>query len=146
MIDHSKAKEHIDAYFDRMTKISNKQGLPSRLRFMLKDLIDPRRNGCQQRKKVEGPKVIEEVHRDAVQELHGQGGRSRGTNMGHAGQRLVTPLDHGVRGPAMPPYMAGAQMGSLPHMGGIKRPQPHMGPRDRRFTSQDARIVDRAQF
>ena len=45
MIDHSKAKEHIDAYFDRMTKMFNNQGLPSRLRFMLKHLIDPKRNG-----------------------------------------------------------------------------------------------------
>ena len=144
MIDHSKAKEHIDAYFDRMTKMSNNQGLPSRLRFMLKDLIDLRRNGWKQRKKVEGPKKIEEVHRDAMKELHGQGCHSRGANMGHSGRRLVTPLDHGVRGLAMPPYMAGAQMGSLPHMGGIKGPQPHMGPHDHGFTSQDAHILDKA--
>ena len=66
MIDHSKAKEHIDAYFNRMAKMSNKQGLPSRLRFMLKDLIDLRRNGWKKRKKVEGPKKIEEVHRDVL--------------------------------------------------------------------------------
>ena len=71
MIDHSKAKEHIDAYFDRMTKMSNNQGLPSRLRFMLKDMIDPRRNGWQQRRKVDGPKKIEEVNRDSMQEIHG---------------------------------------------------------------------------
>lgn len=146
MIDHSKAKEHIDAYFFRMTKMSNNQGLPSRLRFMLRDLIDLRKNGWQQRRKVEGPKKIEEVHRDAVQELHGQGGRSRGTNMGHSGRRPLTPHDHGVRGPAVSPYSAGTQMGSLPHMGGSRAPQPHMGPRDRGFTSQDARIVDRAHF
>ena len=44
MIEHSKAKEHIDAYFDRMKKMSNTQGLPSRLRFMLKSLIDLMRN------------------------------------------------------------------------------------------------------
>ena len=54
MIDHSKAKEHINAYFDRMTKIPNTQGFPSRLRFMLKDLIDLMRNGWKQRWKVEG--------------------------------------------------------------------------------------------
>ena len=100
----------------------NTQGLPSRLRLMLKDLIDLRRNGWKQRKKVEGPKKIEEVHRDVVQELHGQGGRSQGTNTGHASRRLVTPLGHGVRGPVITPYMACAQMGSLPHMGGIKGP------------------------
>ena len=62
---------HIDSYFDRMTKMSNNQGLPSRLRFMLKDLIDLRRNGWKKRKRVEGPKKIEEVHQDAMQELHG---------------------------------------------------------------------------
>lgn len=146
MIDHPKAKEHIDAYFFRMTKMSNNQGLPSRLRFMLRDLIDLRKNGWQERRKVEGPKKIEEVHRDAVQELHGQGGRSRGTNMGQSGRRPLTPHDHGVRGPAVPPYSAGTQMGSLPHMGGSRGPQPHMGPRDRGFTSQDARIVDRSHF
>ena len=71
MIDHSKAKEHIDAYFDRMKKMSNTQGLPFRLRLMLKDLIDLRRNGWKQRWKVEGHKKIEEVHRDAMQGLHG---------------------------------------------------------------------------
>ena len=71
IIDHSKAKEHIDAYFDRMTKMSNNQGLPSRLRFMLKDLIDPRRKGWKRRRKFEGPMKMEEVHQDAMQELHG---------------------------------------------------------------------------
>ena len=58
--------------------------------------------------------------------------------MGHAGQRLVTPLDHGVRGSTMAPHMEGAQTGSLQHMGEIKGPQPHMGPHDCGFTSQDA--------
>ena len=46
----------------------------------------------------------------------------------------------------MPTYMVGAQTGSLPHMGGIKGPQPHMQSSNHGFTSQDARIMDRAQF
>ena len=66
--------------------------------------------------------------------------------MGHSCQRLVKPLDHGGRGPAMPPYMASEKTNSLPHMDGIKGPQTHMGSRDHGFTSQDARIVDRAEF
>jgi len=68
MIDHQKAKEHIDAYFDRMKALSNNMYLSSRVRFMLKDAIDLRMNKWQQRRKVEGPKKIEEVHRDAAQE------------------------------------------------------------------------------
>ena len=59
-----------------------------------------------------------------MQELHGQGGCSRGTNMGHSSRRLVTPLDHGVRGPAMPPYMEGAHTGSLRHRLELKGHNP----------------------
>ena len=36
--------------------------------------------------------------------------------------------------------------GSIPHMDGIRGPQPHMGPRDYGFTSQDAEIMDRDKF
>ncbi|KAE8038534.1 hypothetical protein FH972_011034 [Carpinus fangiana] len=69
MIDHKKVKEHMDAYFDRMKTLSNNMNLSSRIRFMLKDAIDLRKNKWQQRNKVEGPKKIEEVHKDAAQEL-----------------------------------------------------------------------------
>lgn len=37
MIDHPKAKEQMDAYFDMMTKLSTNQKLSSRVRFMLRD-------------------------------------------------------------------------------------------------------------
>ncbi|KAJ0961829.1 hypothetical protein J5N97_029657 [Dioscorea zingiberensis] len=60
MIDHSKAKEHMDAYFDMMLKLSTNQKLSSRVRFMLRDAIDLRKNRWQQRRKIEGPKKIEE--------------------------------------------------------------------------------------
>ncbi|XP_068328662.1 eukaryotic translation initiation factor 4G-like [Pyrus communis] len=69
MIDHPKAKEHMDAYFERMKSLSNNMKLSSRVRFMLKDAIDLRKNKWQQRSKVEGPKNIEEVHRDAAQNV-----------------------------------------------------------------------------
>ncbi|KAI3743857.1 hypothetical protein L1987_56924 [Smallanthus sonchifolius] len=62
MIDHPKAKEHMDVYFDMMFQLSNNMALSSRVRFMLKDAIDLRKNKWrQQRRKVEGPKKIEEV-------------------------------------------------------------------------------------
>ncbi|MBA0553269.1 hypothetical protein Golob_012464, partial [Gossypium lobatum] len=75
MIDHPKAKVYMDAYFERMAKLSNNVKLSSRVRFMLKDAIDLRKNKWQQRRKVDGPKKIEEVHRDAAQERQAQASR-----------------------------------------------------------------------
>ncbi|XP_062097466.1 eukaryotic translation initiation factor 4G-like [Humulus lupulus] len=62
IIDHPKAKKHMDAYFDSMETLSNHMTLSSRIRFMLKDTIDLRKNKWQQRKRVEGPKEIQEIH------------------------------------------------------------------------------------
>ncbi|KAF8412497.1 hypothetical protein HHK36_000462 [Tetracentron sinense] len=68
MIDHPKAKERMDAYFDMMTKLSNNMTLSFGVRFMLKDTIDLRKNKWQQRRKGKGQEKMEEVHRDASQE------------------------------------------------------------------------------
>jgi len=144
MIDHAKAKEHIDAYFDRMAQMLNNQKLPSRLKFMLRDIIDLRKNGWQQRRKVEGPKKIEEVHRDAVQERQVQGGRlSRNPNVGHPGRRLPTP-DRSFRSPATQHHFPGAQMGSFQHIGGMRGVQPQVGTHG--FNSQDSRFAAKAHF
>ncbi|KAK4744833.1 hypothetical protein SAY87_011145 [Trapa incisa] len=80
MMDHPKAKVYMDAYFDRMMALSNDLTLSSGVRFMLKDLIDLRKN-WQQRRKVEGPKKFDELHRGAVQERHTQAGRVGGTRL-----------------------------------------------------------------
>ncbi|CAL9134042.1 unnamed protein product [Musa acuminata var. zebrina] len=58
-IDHPKAKEHVDAYFDMMAKLSTDQKLSSRTRFMLRDLIDLRKNKWEARRKEEEPKKID---------------------------------------------------------------------------------------
>eukprot|EP00252_Welwitschia_mirabilis_P009250 TRINITY_DN2166_c0_g2_i1.p1 TRINITY_DN2166_c0_g2~~TRINITY_DN2166_c0_g2_i1.p1 ORF type:complete len:1878 (+),score=408.31 TRINITY_DN2166_c0_g2_i1:386-6019(+) len=143
MIDHKKAKDYIDAYFDRMASMSENHLLPSRLRFMLKDVIDLRKNGWQQRRKVEGPKTIDEVHRDAVQEKHGI--RNRGVGPGHSGRRIMTPPDHGTKGPVGPPYTSSLQTGSSQSMAGGRGTQSHMGTRGG-ISSQDARITDRSHY
>ncbi|CAN1755726.1 Eukaryotic translation initiation factor 4G [Linum perenne] len=130
MIDHPKAKEHMDAYFDRMTKLSNNPKLSSRVRFMLKDAIDLRRNKWQQRRKVEGPKKIDEVHRDAAQERHHQGGR--GSRNPTATARRGT-MDFGPRGSSMLPSPNS-------HMGGF-----HGFPNVRGHPSQDIRYNDDRQ-
>ncbi|XP_048132926.1 eukaryotic translation initiation factor 4G [Rhodamnia argentea] len=97
MIDHPKAKDHMDTYFEGMWNLSNNMNLSSRVRFMLKDSIDLRRNKWQQRRKVEGPKKIDEVHRDAAQERHAQvsrNARAPGINSSRRGQ----PVDFSSRG------------------------------------------------
>ncbi|KAJ6722637.1 EUKARYOTIC TRANSLATION INITIATION FACTOR 4G-LIKE [Salix koriyanagi] len=100
MIDHPKAKEHMDAYFDMMAKLSNNMKLSSRVRFMLKDAIDLRKNKWQQRRKVEGPKKIDEVHRDAAQERQLQTSRlARNPGMNPSPRR--GPMDFGSRGSTM---------------------------------------------
>ncbi|GFY90374.1 eukaryotic translation initiation factor 4G [Actinidia rufa] len=98
IIDHPKAKEHIDTYFDMMARLSNNMKLSSGVRFMLKDAIDLRKNKWQQRRKVEGPKKIKEVHRDAGQERQVQAGRlTLGQSMNNS-VRNRQPIDFAPRG------------------------------------------------
>jgi hypothetical protein len=97
MIDHEKAKERMDRYFERMKTLSNNMNLSSRVRFMLMDAIDLRKNKWQQRRKVEGPKKIEEVHRDAAQEQQAQvSGLGHASSISQSARRA--PMDFGSRG------------------------------------------------
>ena len=43
-IDHAKAKSHMDEYFSRMKEMSANEKLPLRMRFMLQETIDLRRD------------------------------------------------------------------------------------------------------
>ncbi|XVF79693.1 hypothetical protein PTKIN_Ptkin15bG0009900 [Pterospermum kingtungense] len=133
MIDHPKAKVYMDGYFERMAKLSNNMKLSSRVRFMLKDAIDLRKNKWQQRRKVEGPKKIEEVHRDAAQERQAQVSRlARGPGVSPAAKRA--PMDFGPRAPML--SSPGGQMGSFRGL-----PTQLRG-----FGAQDVRMDDRQSF
>ncbi|KAG8485087.1 hypothetical protein CXB51_021118 [Gossypium anomalum] len=130
MIDHPKAKVSMDAYFERMAKLSNNVKLSSRVRFMLKDAIDLRKNKWQQRRKVDGPKKIEEVHRDAAQERQAQASRlAHGPGINPAARRA--PSDFGPRASVL--SSPGPQVGSF-------RGSPTQL---RGFVAQDARMDDR---
>ncbi|KAF8379163.1 hypothetical protein HHK36_028592 [Tetracentron sinense] len=135
MIDHPKAKEYMDAYFDMMMKLSNNMKLSSRVRFMLKDAIDLRKNKWQQRRKVEGPKKIEEVHRDAAQERQAQSSRlARGSGINSSARR-GQPMDFGLRGSTML-SSPNAQMGGF-------RGLPSQA---RGFGAQDVRLEERHPY
>ncbi|KEH17961.1 eukaryotic translation initiation factor 4G-like protein [Medicago truncatula] len=135
MIDHPKAKEHMDVYFERLKILSNNMNLSSRVRFMLKDVIDLRRNRWQVRRKVDGPKKIEEVHRDAVQERQAQAQVGRtGRGMGNNQSARRNPMDFGPRGSPM-----------------LSPPSPMGGPRGlstqtRGYGLQDARFEERQSY
>ncbi|XP_043715190.1 eukaryotic translation initiation factor 4G-like [Telopea speciosissima] len=128
MIDHPKAKEHMDAYFELMMTLSNNMKLSSRVRFMLKDAIDLRKNKWQQRRKVEGPKKIDEVHRDAVQERQAQAGRLSRSSGINSSPRRGQLIDPGMRGSTM--FSPNAQMGGFR---GMPPPVRGVGAQDVRF-------------
>lgn len=50
LIDHAKAKAHMDEYFTRIRDMANNLGLPNRVRFMLQELIELRRGSWKVRK------------------------------------------------------------------------------------------------
>lgn len=74
MIDHAKAKPHIDEYFLRMNEMAKNAALPNRMRFMLQECIDLRRGNWSVRKA--DPKAKSES--DAERAGKGKGGIQAG--------------------------------------------------------------------
>lgn len=61
-------KDLMEVYFNRIADLTKNEALDARHRFMLHDLIDLRKNSWVERRKSEGPKKIEDIHRDAAME------------------------------------------------------------------------------
>lgn len=66
----SRAAGRMDAYFERINQTVNLPDLPSRLRFMLLDIIDLRRSGWQSKDADKGPKTIQQIHEEAEAARH----------------------------------------------------------------------------
>lgn len=64
----SKAHARMDVYFERIKSTMELPDLPSRLRFMLLDIIDLRRNGWVSKQDDKGPKTIQEIREEAERE------------------------------------------------------------------------------
>uniref|UniRef100_A0A8C7NU02 Eukaryotic translation initiation factor 4 gamma, 1a n=1 Tax=Oncorhynchus mykiss TaxID=8022 RepID=A0A8C7NU02_ONCMY len=103
-LDFEKAKPRMDQYFAQMDKIIKEKKTSSRIRFMLQDVIDLRRSGWVPRRGEQGPKTIDQIHKDAEREeqmqlvkvqqqlmKRRQGGRPRQRRKGSGGQ----PQDEG---------------------------------------------------
>jgi len=61
----NESKSQIRTLFERIADLSTDKQKPSRIRFMLQDLIDLRNNHWVTRRKEDDPKLIAEIHRDA---------------------------------------------------------------------------------
>ena len=58
----------MDAYFGEMQNIIDAKNTSSRVRFMLQDLLDLRRNKWNPRREEAGPKTIGQIHQEAERE------------------------------------------------------------------------------
>ena len=99
LIDRPDAKSHMDAYFKRIQGLSVNKSISSRHRFMCQDIMEMRSKGWRERRKQEGPKKIEDVHKDAAREAMNQA-RGGGPPRGGGGSRDSTrgaPQDGGRR-------------------------------------------------
>uniref|UniRef100_W5KAJ0 Eukaryotic translation initiation factor 4 gamma 3 n=1 Tax=Astyanax mexicanus TaxID=7994 RepID=W5KAJ0_ASTMX len=64
-LDFEKAKPRMDQYFHQMEKIVKERKTSSRIRFMLQDVIDLRLHNWVSRRAEQGPKTIEQIHKEA---------------------------------------------------------------------------------
>uniref|UniRef100_A0A8C9WK20 Eukaryotic translation initiation factor 4 gamma 3 n=1 Tax=Scleropages formosus TaxID=113540 RepID=A0A8C9WK20_SCLFO len=64
-LDFEKAKPRMDQYFNQMEKIVKERKTSSRIRFMLQDVIDLRLHNWVSRRVDQGPKTIEQIHKEA---------------------------------------------------------------------------------
>uniref|UniRef100_A0A673GDV8 Eukaryotic translation initiation factor 4 gamma 3-like n=1 Tax=Sinocyclocheilus rhinocerous TaxID=307959 RepID=A0A673GDV8_9TELE len=63
-LDFEKAKPRMDQYFNQMEKIVKERKTSSRIRFMLQDVIDLRLHNWVSRRADQGPKTIEQIHKE----------------------------------------------------------------------------------
>ncbi|XP_066459421.1 eukaryotic translation initiation factor 4 gamma 1 isoform X2 [Eleutherodactylus coqui] len=64
-LDFERAKPRMDQYFNQMDKIIKERKTSSRIRFMLQDVIDLRLCNWIPRRADQGPKTIDQIHKDA---------------------------------------------------------------------------------
>ncbi|KAI9886905.1 MAG: hypothetical protein M1823_001274 [Watsoniomyces obsoletus] len=63
-----RGKSFMNAYFQRINDMVDLPGLPSRLRFMLMDIIELRSKGWQSKERNKGPQTIQEIRENAIRE------------------------------------------------------------------------------
>uniref|UniRef100_A0A669B4E6 Eukaryotic translation initiation factor 4 gamma 1 n=1 Tax=Oreochromis niloticus TaxID=8128 RepID=A0A669B4E6_ORENI len=93
-LDFEKAKPRMDQYFNQMEKIIKERKTTSRIRFMLQDVLDLRRNNWVPRRGDQGPKTIDQIHKEAELEEHREQMKVQ--------QALISKKESSRRGPHSP--------------------------------------------
>ncbi|KAK4014248.1 hypothetical protein OUZ56_026778 [Daphnia magna] len=60
------------SYIQTLQTIAGERKVSSRIRFMIQDVVDLRKTGWKPRRAENGPRTIEEIHKEINQELEGQ--------------------------------------------------------------------------
>lgn len=105
---NEKAHSHMVAYFKEFLMLSRDPEIPTRIRFLLKDLLDLRAANWQQRREETKAKTIAEIHADIEKEERAKESASRGRDSRGFGGRDRRDRDHGRGGP--PPNLRGLNM------------------------------------
>ena len=71
-IDHEKAKPVVDQYFQQIEKLIKAHRTSARVRFMLQDVVETRRNKWVPRRDDNNPKTIDQIHQEAQQQVQQQ--------------------------------------------------------------------------
>lgn len=105
---NERAQSYMTAYFNEFLMLSRDPEIPTRIRFLLKDLLDLRAAGWQQRREETKAKTIAEIHADIEKEERAKESASRGRDSRGFGNRDRWDRDHGRGGP--PPNLRGLNM------------------------------------
>ncbi|KAL3896629.1 MAG: hypothetical protein SGCHY_003946, partial [Lobulomycetales sp.] len=107
-LDTQTAVDHMTTYFDRIAILAKNEVLPSRIRFMLLDLIDMRNAGWRDRKGATGRKKLAEVRKDseakaaaASKKMDVRSGSSRGPERGGSRRENMPTMREQLRGDRM---------------------------------------------
>jgi len=66
--NNEKAQKHMNLYFEKIEELSKRKSIPSRIRFMLQDVYELRKDHWKSRTVAQGPKTIAQIHQDAEKE------------------------------------------------------------------------------
>ncbi|XP_066544926.1 eukaryotic translation initiation factor 4 gamma 1-like [Amia ocellicauda] len=69
-LDSEKSKPPMDQYFKQMEQIVKERKTSSRIRFMLQDVLDLRKDNWVPRRDDQGPKTIDQIHKEAQLDEH----------------------------------------------------------------------------
>ncbi|KAK8864522.1 hypothetical protein IAR55_001772 [Kwoniella newhampshirensis] len=81
------APENMNTVFERLNQVNNSESLSSRIKFMVMDIMDLRRNKWQSRNKQAGVMTIAEIHQQAAQEKAAASAQASQQSISRGGSR-----------------------------------------------------------